>query len=103
MESSNTYKKFDEGWLKLHECQKINEFNDNYRASNEIEDEAFQKVFISKELDGTNWELNLEVSDDDDYVSYDAVEIRYCPFCSEALKEGTEEVPEDLKRIMLTK
>lgn len=100
MESSNTYKKFDEGWLKVHDCQKISEFNEDYRATNEIDDEEFLKVFITKELAGTKWELNLEVSDDDDYVTYEAVEVRYCPYCSDALKEGMEEVPEDLKRVM---
>lgn len=100
MESSNTYKKFDDVWLKLHDCQKINEFNEAYRVNNQIDDEDFLKVFITKELDSTTWELNLEVSDDDEYVTYEAIEVRFCPYCSDALKEGMEEVPEDLKRVM---
>jgi|GEM_PF-5251511 len=101
MENSNTYKKHDTGWIKVHECDEINNYNQAFRASNEIEEEDFEKVFIAKELDGTTWELNLEVSDDEDYITYESIEIRYCPYCSEALKEGMEEVPEDLKNIMI--
>ncbi len=100
MENSNTYKKHDTDWLKVHECDQIKNYNGSLRADNGIEDEDYEKVFIAKELDGAVWELNLEVSDDEDYVTYESIEIRYCPYCSEALKEGIEEVPEDLKRIM---
>ena len=100
MENNNTYKKFDSGWLMVHDCLQIGEYNSTYRENNAIEEEEFQKVFISKEIDGSSWELNLEVSDDDDYITYESIDVRYCPYCSESLKEGKEEIPEDLKAIM---
>ncbi len=100
MENNNTYKKLDDNWLQVHECDEIKRYNSAYRADNAIEEEDYEKVFISKELEGTFWELNIEASADEDYITYAAIEINYCPFCSEGLKQGLEEIPEDLKRIM---
>lgn len=100
MESNNTYKKLDENWLKVHECDEIKSYNSAYRTDNAIEEEDYEKTFISKELEGASWELNIEASVDADYITYESIEISYCPFCSEGLKQGIEEIPEDLKRIM---
>lgn len=102
MEQSYRYRKLESGWVKTHECAEILSYNEAFREAYEIEDQAFEKVMILKELDQETWEMNIAVSDPDEeeFVEFEAVDIRYCPYCSEYLQEGIEEVPEEAKIVM---
>lgn len=102
MEQSYRYRKLESGWVKTHECVEIQEYNASFREVYELNDEAFEKVMILKELDQETWEMNVAISDPDEdtFVEFEAVDIRYCPYCSEYLPEGIEEIPDEAKIVM---
>jgi len=102
MDQSYRYRKLESGWVKTHECEELTEYNKSFREAYEIEDEVYEKVMILKEISESTWEMNIAVSDpdEDDFVEFEAIDIRYCPYCSEYLREGVEEVPEEAKLVM---
>lgn len=102
MEQSYSYRKLESGWVKTHECEEIKAYNASFREVYEIEDEAYEKVMILKEISEVTWELNVAISDADeeDFVEFEAIDIRYCPYCSEYLHEGLEEIPDEAQIVI---
>jgi len=102
MDKSFSYRKLESGWVKTHECEEIKGYNVSFREAYEVEDEAYEKVLILKEVGDDTWELNVAISesDDEDFVEFEAIGIRYCPYCSEYLPEGVGEVPDEVKLVM---
>ena len=87
MEQSYRYRKLESGWVRTHECAEIQAYNASFREVYEIEDASFEKVLILKELDQETYELNIAISDpdEDDFVDFEAIDVRYCHLCSEYL------------------
>lgn len=102
MEQSYSYRKLESGWVKTHECEEIKSYNIAFREAYEIEDADYEKVMILKEIEEETWELNIAISDadDEDFVEFEAIDIRYCPYCSEYLHEGIEVIPEEAKIVI---
>lgn len=102
MEKSYSYRKLETGWVKTHECEEIKAYNASFKEVYEIEEEGFEKVLILKEIEDDTWELNVAISegDEDDFVEFEAISVRYCPYCSEYLHEGVEAIPDEVKLVM---